>query len=79
MLIRQKKRQKEGKSILFNNDTMTEFSLERKNGNNLKESTNSGDAHVTKKLSYRSQKESNRDDVENKAMQKRNLNQENVV
>lgn len=58
---------------------MTELSLEKKNGNNLKESTNSGDAHVTEKLSYRSQKESNRDDVENKATQKRNLNQENLV
>lgn len=79
MLIRQKKKEKEGKRILFNNDTMTELSLERKNGNNVQESTNSGDAHVTEKLSSRSQKGSSRDDVENKATQKRNLNQENLV
>lgn len=44
-----------------------------KNGNNLKESTNIGDVDATEKLNHRNQKESNRDDVENKARNKRNV------
>lgn len=70
----QKKKQKEGKGIIFNNSDMErEFSVgKKKNGTNLKELTNRGDVHVTENISYRNQKGSDRDDAENEARHKRN-------